>query len=107
MMAAFGDGVGPPVGAVVALAARARRTSASVRPAPNAPMRRKFRRLMPSQKRRRSPRNVSINNPPRQDSGTCLGPYRPLGRDRTDGSMLPHVGARSNHNNEKSFARNI
>src|SRR5260370_3377160 len=69
MMAAFGDGVGPPAGvaAEAGLAAGARRTSANVRPAPNAPMRRKLRRFRPSQKRRRSPQNVSMINPPRQD----------------------------------------
>src|SRR5436190_21249479 len=48
----------------VAPAARARRTSASVRVAPNAPRARKLRRLMPSQKRWREPENVSMTHLP-------------------------------------------
>src|SRR5262245_11309551 len=44
----------------VGSAARMRRTSASVSPAPSAPIWRKFRRLTPSQKRCFSPQNVSM-----------------------------------------------
>src|SRR5919202_247890 len=48
------------------LAARARSTSARVSPAPNAPIRRKLRREMPSQYRCRRPQMVSIERSPRK-----------------------------------------
>jgi hypothetical protein len=48
---------------VVPAIARSRNMSASVRPAPRAPILRKLRRLMPSQKRCLAPKIVNIMAP--------------------------------------------
>src|SRR6266436_4686136 len=61
MMAALGDDDRP---ALVLAAARLRSMSASVNPAPNAPILRKPRRWMPSQKRCLAPQSVSMFGTP-------------------------------------------
>src|SRR5437588_8584943 len=64
MMAAFCDvEVLPPGALLLAACARKRSMSASVRPAPKAPMRRKFRRERPSQNCWRAPRMVNMAGP--------------------------------------------
>src|SRR5258708_39803833 len=58
--------------APLAVAARARSMPASDRPAPKAPICRKLRREMPSQKRWRLPQSVNIGRAPQ--SGTKVAP---------------------------------
>src|SRR5262249_34862105 len=72
MMAAFCDDRAAAAGVELALAL-ARSMSASVRPAPKAPILRKLRRLMPSQKRCLAPQMVSIESPLKKVFRTLLG----------------------------------
>ena len=80
MIADFKLGVvDEPVGAAAAFN---RSMSANDSPAPNAPMRRKFRRLIPSQNVWRFPRNVIIEGSPQGRKAGKLG-----------GSRANHIGS--------------
>src|SRR5690348_15123696 len=61
---------GVPPGSTRASPARARSRSAKLRPAPNAPTRRKLRRVMPSQKRCLAPQMVNMELPPLSEPWT-------------------------------------
>src|SRR5262245_56901576 len=82
MMAALRDDM-PPVGVIAA--ARARSMSASVRPAPNAPIFRKLRRVTPSQKPCLAPQMVNMAIPPKTQTAEPLDfqvPVRSRGGNR-------------------------
>src|SRR5437764_4191327 len=82
------------------VASRARSMPASVRPAPKAPIWRKLRREMPSQKRCVLPHRVNIGRTPQQV--VSRSPGRP---ERNRGETFDTSHAEAGKANEKSVAQ--